>query len=73
MVELSLLPPCQTSLESHIKRANYAARIWRQASYPMTHTQDPEFHGWNENLSTDWISVHYPEGISELLPATDEG
>ena len=72
MIDLSLLPPCQTSLERHIRRANYVARIWRQASHPMMNIQDPQFHGWNEDLSTDWISVPYPEDISELLLANDE-
>ena len=33
---------------------------------------DPNFHGWNEDLSTDWISVPYPEDVSELLLANDE-
>ena len=68
MIDLSLLPPCQTSLERHIRHANYVARIWRQASHPMMNIHDPQFHGWNEDSSTDWISVHYPE----LLKANDE-
>ena len=72
VIDLSLLPPCQTSLERHIRRATYLARIWRQASHPMMNIQDPQFHGWNEDLSTDWISVPYPEDISELLLANDE-
>ena len=72
VIDLSLLPPCQTNLERHIRRANYVARIWRQASHPMMNIQDPQFHGWNEDLSTDWISVPYPEDISELLLANDE-
>ena len=33
----------------------------------MMNIQDPKFHGRNEDLNTDWISVPYPEGISELL------
>ena len=72
MIDLSLLPPFQTSLERHIRRANYVARIWRQASHHMMNIQDPQLHGWNEDLSADWISVPYPEVISELLLANDE-
>ena len=72
MVHLSLLLPCQTSLESHIRRANYVARIWRQASHPIMNTQDPKFHGWNEDLNTDWISVPYSARISELLLTIDD-
>ena len=33
---------------------------------------DPKFNSWNEDLSTDSISVPYPEDISELLSANDE-
>ena len=72
MIDLSLLPPCQTNLERHIRRANYVARIQRQASHPMMNIHDPQFHGRNEDLSTDWISVSYPDNISELLLANDE-
>ena len=32
VIDLSLLPPCQTSLERHIRHANDVARIWRQGS-----------------------------------------
>ena len=53
MIDLSLLPSCQTSLERHIRRANYIARNWRQASHSMMNIHGPPFHGWNEDLSTD--------------------
>ena len=71
MIDLSL-PPCQTSLERYIQRANYVARIWGQASHLMINIHDPQFHGWNEELSTEWSSVPYTEDISELLLASDE-
>ena len=53
VIDPFLLPPYQTSLERHIRRANYVARIWKQASHPMMNIHDPQFHGWNEDLSTD--------------------
>ena len=36
IADLSLLPPCESSLLLHISRANYVARIWRQASLPLS-------------------------------------
>ena len=72
VIDVSLLPPCPTSLERAIRRANYVAKIWRQSSRHMMNIHEPHFHGWNEVLSTDWISVPCPEDISELLLANDE-
>ena len=72
IVDLSLIPPCSTSLERHIKRANYVARIWRQASDLMMDVDDPRNHGWNQDLEIDWISEAYPEDLAELLVTTDD-
>jgi len=35
--DLSLLPPCQSSLQMHVRRANYVAYMWKQA-----HSAHPE-------------------------------
>ena len=65
--DLSLLPPCQSSLLLHIQRAKYVARIWRQASTPIMEIEDPKYHGWQEDLTEDWVAVPFPEDITELL------
>ena len=67
ITDLSLLPPCQSSLFLHIKRANYVARIWRQASTPIMEIEDPKHHGWQEDLTEEWVTVPFPEDITELL------
>eukprot|EP00794_Sanderia_malayensis_P000672 gene671-biopygen976 len=67
ITDLSLLPPCQSSLLLHIKRANYVARIWRQASIPIMEIEDPSYHGWQEDLTENWVTVPFPEDITELL------
>ena len=72
IVDLSLIPPCSTSLKRHIERANYVARIWRQASDPMMDVDDPRNHGWNQDFDIDWISEAYPEDLAELLVTTNE-
>ena len=65
ITDLSLLPPCKDSLVRHIKRSNYIAHIWRQASRPMIEQEDPINHGWKADFSVDWIFEPYPEDISD--------
>ena len=72
VIDLSLLPPCMSSLAKHIKRANFVARIWRQASTPIMQQDDHQLHGWNEDLSVDWILEAYPEDISDLLVSSED-
>ena len=71
VVDISLLPPCSDSLRKHAARANYVARIWRRACYPIMAMEDPQFHGLLPSLETDWIDEAYPEDVSELLVERD--
>ncbi len=66
VTDLSLLPPCKSSLLRHIQRANYVARIWRQSSRPMMQIDTPTLHGWKQDLSVDWVHEPYPDNINEL-------
>eukprot|EP00112_Aurelia_sp_Birch-Aquarium-sp1_P025964 Seg893.1 transcript_id=Seg893.1/GoldUCD/mRNA.D3Y31 product="hypothetical protein" protein_id=Seg893.1/GoldUCD/D3Y31 len=72
VIALSPLPPCQSSLIKHIKRANYVARIWRQASTPTMQHNDPQLYGWNEDLSVDWILEVHPKDICDFLASHDD-
>ena len=65
IVSLSLLPPCKSSPALHIKRANYVAALWRQASNEIIAEESAEQHGWNAGFSLKWAR-HYltsPAGI----------
>ena len=63
VIDLSLLPPCRSSLRLHIQRSNYIARIWRQANLDVMDLEPPQNHGWNEDYSLKWPSVMVPEDI----------
>ena len=63
VIDLSLLPPCRSSLHLHIQRSNYIVRIWRQESMDMIDLQPPQRHGWNEDLSLKWPEVIVPENV----------
>ena len=72
VVDLSLLPPCCSSLRRHSLRANFVARMWRKAQDPLMCLEDPQQHGWLHDLTPDWIDVHYPEDVAELLVDSDD-
>ncbi len=64
VTDLSL---CKSSREKHLLRANYVARIWRQAQNPIVEIEDPSNHGWNEDCPVDWVTEPYSERDVELL------
>lgn len=73
VIDLSLLPPCQTSLELHSKRANFVAKMWRNASNPILSLDDPSNHGWLPDMTINWTEEAYPEEIAELLIEDSNG
>ena len=55
-VDLSLLPPCSSSLKTHIQRANYQALIWARANEQCPDIPQPEDgHGW---VLVDGVLAH---------------
>ena len=67
IVDLALLPPCQSVLYLHCKRANYVAKLWRLSLEsrvePVLITQ----HGWQDDAFPQWVEDVFPEDVSELL------
>ena len=50
VIDISLLPPSQSSLKKHTVRSNHVARMWRRASIPVTSLDDHQNHGWLPEL-----------------------
>ena len=44
--DLSLLPPCRSSLQLHIDRANYQTYIWKQSLNAYPELPSPLENGW---------------------------
>ena len=63
-LDLSLLPPCQSSLVMHAQRCNYVAYVWRQAHVQHPSTPSPNGLGWTSDdkgaLQIEWSK---PEDI----------
>ena len=71
VMDISLLPPCRSSLRLHILRANVVARIWIQANQPLIELPDFSQHGWGTMLEIKLIKQAFPDEIEELLVQTD--
>jgi len=48
-IDLSLLPPCRSSLEMHTLRANYVAYTWKQANVTHPDIPSPLGLGWTSD------------------------
>ena len=71
VIDLSLLPPCQSIFYLHILRSNYAARIWkcsllREVEYPSTMK-----NGWVENREIVWVDDAFLDNIMDILADED--
>jgi hypothetical protein len=57
-IDMSLLPPCQSSLLMHTKRATLQAFIWRHAHVADVSMPSPVGNGWKESedktLEVEW-------------------
>lgn len=68
--DLSMLPPCQQSLDLHLKRVNYQVRIWKTALQQFPELPPVELHGWkhcNNALSIDWGEKMFPTELTDIL------
>ena len=74
--DLSLLPPCASSLRKHTSRAYFVAKIWKHAHIPVQNTGSFTDHGWFADGSIDWIDEAYPKNVDDLFeesaPATED-
>jgi hypothetical protein len=76
-LDVSLLPPCQSSLVMHAKRANYVAHIWRNSHVAYPNIPTPEGYGWKCNaegcLQIQWSEGDImPQQLIDVLHTTTE-
>ena len=65
--DISLLPPCRSVFQLHVRRAIFFANMWRSA--PIAWLLLPHFtrFGWEADGFPIWINEAYPDDVSELL------
>ena len=74
VVDLSVLPPCQSVLRLHSKRANYVAKIWKSSLQPIIDVSQISEHGWTMEGQIQWVDVSFPDLVEDILldPNFDE-
>lgn len=77
-IDLSLLPPCRSSLSMHVRRVNYQTLIWKAASMQYPDIPEPDGHGWkltdSGHLDNNWTdSPILPPEMIDLLTQQSTG
>ena len=67
IVEISLLPPCCSTLRLHILRANTVAFLWRQSQNAITDVSDITTNGWINYDEIKWVEWVFPQDIENLV------
>jgi hypothetical protein len=72
-VDLSLLPPCRSSLHNHILRCNYQAYVWNMADVAFPFIPSPVGRGWaideSGQLHIDWVKGDIlPKELADIMP-----
>ena len=67
IVDLSLLPPCQSVLKLHSNRASFVAKIWKSAGDPHLPLPDISLHRWTDKCKIQRMHKAFPNNIEELL------
>ena len=67
VIDLSVLPPCQSSLLLHMDRANYVAALWKHSMHATIDSPEIWDHGWNVDGSINWVEQVFPEDVIEII------
>jgi hypothetical protein len=79
-VDIGSLPPCQSTLQEHLKRVNFQVGIWKRAHVPQPELPDPTCpmhgHGWTIEdgvFQPKWSgSEVLPHELADILETIDE-
>ena len=61
-IDLNTLPPCQSSLHQHIKRAVYQTGVWKRANENFIELPPAEENGWSVTSDTNHLEPLWCEG-----------
>ena len=64
-VDLASIPPCQSVLSLHVKRANIVASIWRNDG--INQVEIPNDCGWDSEGNIIWIEKAFPSSVEDIL------
>ena len=67
VIDIPLLPPCNSALILHIKRANYVAKMWKSSLMYWFDSDDISKNGWLPDGSTNWADDIFSCDVEETL------
>ena len=67
IIDIAALPPCESVLHLHSKRANAVAYMWWNAVKPIVEFPNLEESNWYLNGDIQWVDDVFPPTIEQLL------
>ena len=67
IIDLSLIPPCFSSLYLQIKRAKFVSKLWKSTRIAQLILPSIEENSWNKGGSIAWILDPCPGDVLDLL------
>ena len=71
VIDLSLLPPCQSTLYLLILHYTYVARTWKCSLTNIVEYPGIMENGWMENDEIFWVDDAFPDNIMNILVNKD--
>lgn len=76
-IDMSLLPPCRSSLHKHIQRVNYQSFIWKNSHTANVGLISPDGQGWTRNekglLEIEWTEgAILPDDIADVMESEQQ-
>ena len=72
VVDLSLLPRCQSVLKLHAERSNVVSMIWRKSLQPNINIPNLSEYGWLSDGKIRWIDTAFPDVIEDDAEITKQ-
>ena len=67
VIDLSLLPPCESALMLHCKRANYVAKTWKSDLNLIVSAPEIYENEWRVTGGIEWVEQIFPEVVDDIL------
>ena len=66
-INLSFLPPCESTLLLHVKRANYVAKLWKTCLDRDLTQPKIQNYGWLDSGAIQCVEEVFPEDYRDCL------
>ena len=66
VIDLALIPPCQSTLMYHFKRSALIAYMWKQSKSAFVDTPKIADYGWEDDGSVCLAKDIYPDSLKDI-------